>query len=75
MDLVSSFLGHDVSSGGIVVDLSKINYVLSCKPQIDVSEILSFLRLVGYYLISIEEFSKISKPMTTLLEWKVCVVS
>lgn len=49
MDLGSSFLGHDVSSGGIVVDLSKINYVLSRKPQIDVSEILSFLGLVGYY--------------------------
>jgi hypothetical protein len=33
-----------------------------------VSEIRSFLGLVGYYRRFIEGFSKIAKPMTSLLE-------
>jgi hypothetical protein len=34
----------------------------------DVSEIHSFLGLVGYYRRFIQDFSKIAKPMTRLLE-------
>ncbi|WVZ70484.1 hypothetical protein U9M48_019147 [Paspalum notatum var. saurae] len=47
------FLGHVVSKGGIVVDPSKVR---------------GFLRLAGYYRRFIENFSKIAKPMTSLLE-------
>jgi hypothetical protein len=33
-----------------------------------ITEVRSFLGLAGYYRRFIEEFSKISKPMTSLLE-------
>jgi hypothetical protein len=62
-----SFLGHIISKGGISVNPSKVNDVLSWKPLQNVSDIRSFLGLVGYYRRFIEEFSKISKPMTKLL--------
>jgi hypothetical protein len=62
-----SFLGHIISEGGILVDLSKIQDVLSWEAPKNVSEIHSFLGLAGYYTKFIEGFSKISKPMTKLL--------
>jgi hypothetical protein len=42
--------------------------VLNWKPPTDVGEICSFLGLTGYYRRFIEGFSKLSKPMTALLE-------
>jgi hypothetical protein len=63
-----TFLGHVISKGGISVDPSKIEDVLSWKAPTNVRDIRSFLRLAGYYRRFIEGFSKISKPMTELLE-------
>jgi hypothetical protein len=63
-----SFLVHVVSNGGIAVDLSKVRDVLNWKPLADVGEIRSFLGLAGYYIRFIEGFSKLAKPMTSLLE-------
>jgi hypothetical protein len=37
-------------------------------PLMNASEIWSFLELTGYYRWFIEDFSKIAKPMTRLLE-------
>ena len=42
--------------------------VLDWKPPQNVSEIHSFLGLAGYYRRFIQDFSKITKPMTKLLE-------
>jgi hypothetical protein len=50
------------------VDPSKVQDVLSWKGPASVSDIQSFLGLAGYYQRFIEGFSKISKPMTELLE-------
>jgi hypothetical protein len=50
------------------VDLSKVQDVLTYKAPTSVSDIRSFLGLAGYYRRYIEGFSKISKPMTKLLE-------
>ncbi|WVZ52561.1 hypothetical protein U9M48_003609 [Paspalum notatum var. saurae] len=62
------FLGHIVSKGGIMVDPSKISSVMDWKvPQV-VKEVRGFLGLGGYYWRFIESFSKIVKPMTSLLE-------
>jgi hypothetical protein len=44
-----AFLGHDISVGGISVDLSKVRDVLNWMPPTNVSEIQSFLELAGYY--------------------------
>ena len=63
-----SFLGHVISNGGIVVDPSKVEDVLKWSPPQSVSEIRSFLGLAGYYRSFIEGFSKIAKPLTSLLE-------
>ena len=65
-----TFLGHVVSNGGITVDPSKVKDVLNWKPPIDVGEIHSFLGLAGYYRRFIEGFSKLAKPLTSLLEKK-----
>ena len=63
-----SFLGHIISDGGISVDPGKVRDVLKWNPPQTVTEIRSFLGLAGYYRRFIEGFSKIVKPLTTLLE-------
>jgi hypothetical protein len=63
-----SFLGHVITHGGIAVDLGKVRDVLNWKPPHTVLEIRSFLGLTGYYRRFIEGFSKIVKPLTSLLE-------
>jgi hypothetical protein len=63
-----AFLGHVISMGGISVDPSKFQDVLSWKAPMSVSDIQSFLGLSRYYERFIEEFFEISKPMTELLE-------
>ncbi|WVZ97914.1 hypothetical protein U9M48_043416 [Paspalum notatum var. saurae] len=62
------FLGHIVSKGGIMVDPSKISSVMDWKVPEVVKEVRGFLGLAGYYRRFIESFSKIAKPMTSLLE-------
>jgi hypothetical protein len=61
------FLGHIISEGGISVDPSKVKDVLSWNTPQNVSDIISFLGLAGYYRRFIEGFSKIFKPITELL--------
>jgi hypothetical protein len=63
-----SFLGHIISAGGVSVDPSKVKDVLNWMPPTNASEIRSFLRLVGYFRRFIQDFSKLAKPMTKLLE-------
>ncbi|WVZ94041.1 hypothetical protein U9M48_039983 [Paspalum notatum var. saurae] len=62
------FLGHIVSKEGIAVDPSKVSTVTNWKvPEIP-KEVRGFLGLAGYYRRFIENFSRIAKPMTSLLE-------
>jgi hypothetical protein len=63
-----AFLVHVISKGGISVDPSKVQDVLSWNAPTSVGDICSFLGLAGYYRRFIEGFLKISKPMTELLE-------
>jgi hypothetical protein len=67
MKQVASF-GHIILKGGISVDPSKVQDVLSWNVPTCVSDIRSFHGLAGYHRRFIEGFSKISKPMTELLE-------
>ena len=60
-------MGHVILEG-VMVDPSKVKDVLDWKPPQNVSEIRSFLGLAGNYHRFIQDFTKIAKPMTKLLE-------
>jgi hypothetical protein len=62
------FLGHVLSAKGIAVDPSKVKDILEWKPPTTVHQVRSFLRLAGYYRRFIPDFSKLVKPITSLLK-------
>ena len=57
------FLGHVIFGAGIFVDLGKIEAIVSWEQPKNVSEIRSFLGLVGYYRRFVEHFSLIAAPL------------
>ena len=61
-----SFIGHVISRGGIAVDPSKVEVVMSWESHKLVFEIRSFLGLAGYCRRFIEGFSKLTLPLTKL---------
>nr|GFA86610.1 reverse transcriptase domain-containing protein [Tanacetum cinerariifolium] len=61
-------LGHKISKNGIEVDKAKFNVIAKLTHPITVKGIRSFLGHVGFYRRFIQDFSKISRPMTRLLE-------
>ncbi|GJQ91055.1 reverse transcriptase domain-containing protein [Tanacetum coccineum] len=61
-------LGHKISKKGIEVDKAKIDVIAKLPHPTTVKGIRSFLRHAGFYRRFIKDFSKISRPMTHLLE-------
>nr|GFA27722.1 reverse transcriptase domain-containing protein [Tanacetum cinerariifolium] len=61
-------LGHKISKKGIKVDKEKIKVISKLPHLTTVKGIRSFLRHAGFYRRLIKDFSKISRPMTNLLE-------
>nr|GEX66541.1 reverse transcriptase domain-containing protein [Tanacetum cinerariifolium] len=61
-------LGHKISKKGIEVDKAKIKFISKLSHPMTVKGIRSFLRHAGFYRRFIKDFSKISGPMTHLLE-------
>ncbi|GJW53246.1 putative reverse transcriptase domain-containing protein [Tanacetum coccineum] len=62
------FLGHEINGNGIHVDPSKIDVVKNWKAPRTSTEVRSFLGLVGYYRMFIENLSKIAKSLTILTQ-------
>ncbi|KAK8666162.1 hypothetical protein V6N13_006314 [Hibiscus sabdariffa] len=61
-------LGHKISSRGMEVDRAKIDVISKLPPPTTVKGICSFLGHAGFYRRFIENFSKITKPLCSLLE-------
>nr|GEY60988.1 reverse transcriptase domain-containing protein [Tanacetum cinerariifolium] len=61
-------LGHKILKKGIEVDKAKIEVISKLPHPTTVKGIHSFLRYAGFYCRFIKDFSKISRPMTRLLE-------
>ncbi|GJR54045.1 reverse transcriptase domain-containing protein [Tanacetum coccineum] len=61
-------LGHKISKKGIEVDKAKIDVISKLPHPTTVKGIRSFLGHAGFYRRFIKDFSKISRPMTHLLE-------
>ena len=65
------FLGHVISVDGIYVDPQKVEVVANWRQPTIVTEVRSFLGLVGYYRRFIEGFSKIAGPLHCLTRKRV----
>jgi hypothetical protein len=60
-------LGHIVSRKGIEVDRAKVELIENLPPPTSVKQIPSFLGHVGFYRRFIKDFSRISRPLCSLL--------
>ncbi|GJV84133.1 reverse transcriptase domain-containing protein [Tanacetum coccineum] len=61
-------LGHKISKSGIEVDKAKVDVIAKLPHPTTVKGVRSFLGHAGFYRRFIQDFSKISRPMTHLLE-------
>ena len=60
-------LGHIVLGKGLEVDKAKIEVIQNLPLPGTVRDLRSFLGHVGFYRTFIQDFAKVSKPLTTLL--------
>nr|GEY57844.1 reverse transcriptase domain-containing protein [Tanacetum cinerariifolium] len=61
-------LGHKISKSRIEVDKAKVDVIVKLPPPTTVKGVRSFLGHAGFYRRFIKDFSKITRPMTRLLE-------
>ncbi|GJX38381.1 reverse transcriptase domain-containing protein [Tanacetum coccineum] len=61
-------LGHKISKNGIEVDKAKVDVIAKLPHPTTVKGVRSFLGHASFYRLFIKDFSKISRPMTHLLE-------
>ncbi|GKC58043.1 reverse transcriptase domain-containing protein [Tanacetum coccineum] len=61
-------LGHKISKNGIEVDKAKVDVIAKLPHPTTVKGVRSFLGHASFYRWFIKDFSKISRPMTHLLE-------
>ena len=63
-----AYLGHLITKDGVKPNPAKVEAILNFPQPKNQKEIKSFLGLAGYYRRFIPNFSKISKPLTKLLQ-------
>nr|GEV18876.1 hypothetical protein [Tanacetum cinerariifolium] len=61
-------LGHNISNSGIEVDREKVDVIAKLPHLTTVKGVRSFLGHAGFYRCFIQDFSKIARPITHLLE-------
>nr|GEV90195.1 hypothetical protein [Tanacetum cinerariifolium] len=61
-------LGHKISKNGLEVNRVKFDVIAKLPHQTTVRGVRNFLRNTGFYRRFIQDFSKIARPMTHLLE-------
>ncbi|XP_073049483.1 uncharacterized protein [Primulina eburnea] len=60
-------LGHKVSGDGIEVDKEKVEVIKNLPPPASIKGVRSFLGHAGFYRRFIKDFSKVAKPLSSLL--------
>nr|GFA35629.1 reverse transcriptase domain-containing protein [Tanacetum cinerariifolium] len=63
-------LGHKISKSGIEVDRAKVDVIAKLSHPTTITGVRSFLGHAGFYRCFIQDFSKITRQMTHLLEKK-----
>lgn len=63
-----SYLGHIITDKGVTPNPEKVKAVTNFPVPKNPKEVKSFLGLAGYYRRFIENFSKLTKPLTSLLK-------
>nr|GEZ12970.1 DNA-directed DNA polymerase [Tanacetum cinerariifolium] len=61
-------LGHKISKNGLEVDRAKVDVIAKLPHPTTVKRVRSFFGHAGFYRRFIQEFSKIARPMTHLVE-------
>lgn len=68
------YLGHILTPNGIMLDPSKVAAIVERQPPRNVNEVLSFIQTCSWYRKFIQDFAKISQPITQLtrknVTWK-----
>nr|GEZ30840.1 reverse transcriptase domain-containing protein [Tanacetum cinerariifolium] len=68
-------LGHKILKNGIEVDKAKVDVIAKLPHPTTIKGIQSFLGHAGFYCRFIQDFSKIARPMTRLLEKDTPLIS